>query len=261
VLLAICVLVEVGSPLLKREPPDCTALRVSKCGPPPAGLPLECSALRSSVCDSNGDVEFDDVFKTQQENPPTPGMGIPTLAVVDALLLFTMVLMGASLLIPERVQGRVQGLATLWVSILTLLAGLALLFKAIALVILMVSLLTAVPFGTIAYLCVWGFFNRGGANGTLGLLMTLKVAAAVCLVIAQPRFLQNKGLVLLFLTSLLANAVISFLHGMVPLIVVSITDAIGAIVVDILGLIWAVALLVGALVSILKVLRLKRVAT
>ncbi|MDX1556424.1 MAG: cation transporter, partial [Xanthomonadales bacterium] len=36
-------------------------------------------------------------------------------------------------------------------------------------------------------------------------LMLLKVVAAVCLVLAHQRFLQNKGLVLLFLTSLLAN--------------------------------------------------------
>lgn len=261
VMLAIAVLVEVGSPvLLPQKPPDCAALKVTKCGPLPPGLPAECASMRASVCDSGEDVDFDDVFKTQQENPPTPGMGIPYLAVVDALLLFTLALMGASLLIPERVHGRVQGMATLVVSILALLTGLAMLFKAIALLILMVSLLTAVPFGTIAYLAVWGFFNRGGASGTLGLLMTLKVAAAVCLVIAQPRFLQNKGLVLLVLTSMLANAIVSFLHGLVPRVVVSITDAIGAIVVDVLGLLWAVALLVGALVSIVKVLRLKRVA-
>ena len=38
-------------------------------------------------------------------------------------------------------------------------------------------------------------------------------------------------------------------------------DAIGAIVVAILGLIWAVVLLIGALVSIFRVLKLKRTAT
>ena len=65
---------------------------------------------------------------------------------------------------------------------------------------------------------------------------------------------------LLILTSLLANAVVSFLHGLVPIVLVSITDALGAIVVSVLALIWAVVLLVGALVSIVKVLRLTRVA-
>ena len=262
VLLALAVLVEVGSPvLLPQKPPDCSALRGTRpCEAPPPGLPEDCLPLHRSVCEG-ADVKMDDVLRTQKENPPTPGMGIPYLALVDGLLLLTLALMGASLLIPERVHGRVQGLATLIGAGVALLTGIGLLFAAIGLLITMVSLLAAVPFGTIAYLAVWGFFNRGGAAGTLGLLMTFKLAAGVCLVLAHQRFLQNKGLVLLFLTSLLANAVVSFLHGLVPGILVSITDAVGAIIVSILGLIWAVLLLVGALVSIVKVLRLKRVAT
>ncbi|MCY1019942.1 hypothetical protein [Pyxidicoccus sp. MSG2] len=262
VLLALSVLVEVGSPvLLPQKPPDCSALRGTKpCAPPPAALPDACLPLHKSVCEGEG-VDPDDVLRTQQENPPTPGMGIPYLALVDGLLLLTLALMGASLIIPERVHGRVQGLATLIGAVVALLSGIGLLIAAIALLITMVSLLCAAPFGTLAYLAVWGFFNRGGAAGTLGLLMTFKLAAGVCLVLAHQRFLQNKGLVLLYLTSLLANAVVSFLHGMVPGILVSITDAVGAIIVAILGLIWAVLLLVGALVSIVKVLRLKRMAT
>lgn len=262
VLLVLAVLVEVGSPvLLPRAPPDCSALKGRPpCAPVPPGLPEDCLPLHTSVCEG-GDVKMDDVLRTQKENPPTPGLGVPYLALVDGLLLLTLALMGASLLIPERVHGRVQGLATLVGAVVALVAGIGLLLVAIGLLITMVSLLAAVPFGTIAYLAVWGFFNRGGAAGTLGLLMTLKLAAGVCLVLAHQRFLQNKGLVLLFLTSLLANAVVSLLHGLVPLILVSITDAVGAIIVAILGLIWAVLLLVGALVSIVKVLRLKRVAT
>jgi hypothetical protein len=260
-LLVLAVLVEVGSPvLLPRAPPDCSALKgLPPCAPPPPALPEDCLPLHASVCEG-GDVKMDDVLRAQRENPPTPGLGIPYLALVDALLLLTLALMGASLLIPGRVHGRVQGLATLIGAILALLTGIGLLLAAIGLLITMVSLLAAVPFGTIAYLAVWGFFNRGGAAGTLGLLMLFKLGAGVCLVLAHPRFLQNKGLVLLYLTSLLANAVVSFLHGLVPLILVSITDAVGAIIVAVLGLLWAVLLLVGALVSIVKVLRLKRVA-
>jgi hypothetical protein len=268
VLLALAVLVEVGSSLLqKAQPPDCSLLeRVPKelaCADRPlAGLPAGCEPMRSSVCvDAKGeDVSFSDVLRTQRENPPTPGMGIPSLALLDALLLFTLALMGASLIVPERVHGRVQGMATLVGSIIALLTGITLLTVAFALLMTMVSLLTAVPFGTIAYLAVWGFFNRSGAGATLGLLMTLKVAAGVCLVLAHPRFLQNKGLVLLVFTSLLATAGVSLLHGLVPGILVSITDAIGAILVAVLALLWTGVLLVGALVSILKVLRLKRAA-
>jgi hypothetical protein len=244
VLLGLCVLVEVGASIVLPRP---VASRAD----------IEASLRNEGAQD---DVSVQDVLTMQSENPPTPGLGIPYLALVDGLLLLTLGLMGASLLIPERVHGQVQGVVSLVGAIVALLAGIAMLFGALGLLLLMVSLFTAVPFGTIAYLAIWGFFNRGGASATLGLLMTFKVAAAICLALAHPRFLQNKGLVLLVLTSLLAGAIVSILHGWVPLILVSITDAIGAIVVAILGLIWAVVLLIGALVSIFRVLKLKRTA-
>jgi hypothetical protein len=49
-----------------------------------------------------------------------------------------------------------------------------------------------------------------------------------------------------------ANLIISFLHGFVPIILVSITDAIGAIIVGILAVIWAIILLVFAIISVIK---------
>ncbi len=244
VCLVLAVLIEVGSPvLLPKKAPDRQSLQAS---------------IRDEG--AQDDVDINQVLQVQRDNPPTPGLGIPYLALLDGLLLLTLALVGASLIIPERVHGRVQGLITLIGAVVALLAGFGMLFAAIGLLLLMVGLFTAVPFGTIAYLAVWGFFNRGGAAGTLGLLMLLKVVAAVCLVLAHQRFLQNKGLVLLVLTSLLANAVVSFLHGLVPIVLVSITDALGAIVVSVLALIWAAVLAIGALVSIVKVLRLTRVA-
>src|SRR5690348_9850373 len=135
VLLAIAVLVEVGASLvLPTRPPDCSLLeRVPKqvaCAQGAlSGLPPACEAMRTSVCVEarDEDVSFSDVLRTQRENPPTPGMGIPYLALLDALLLFTLVLMGASLIVPERVHGRVQGLATLIGSIVALLTGVGLL--------------------------------------------------------------------------------------------------------------------------------------
>jgi len=242
VALGLCVLVELGASLVL---------------PRPVASPADLQAsLQSEGVED--EVDLQELLSVQKDNPPTPGMGIAYLALVDGLFLLTLGLMGASLLIPERVHGQVQGVVSLVGAIIALLAGIAMLLAAIGLLLLMVSLLTAVPFGTIAYLAVWGFFNRGGAAATLGLLMTLKVSAGISLALAHPRFLQNKGLVLLYLTSLLATALVSLLHGWVPLILVSITDALGAIVVAILGLLWAVVLRLGSLVSIFRVLKLKR---
>lgn len=186
------------------------------------------------------------------EQASVDGFGVASLAVLDALLILSVGLMGVALLIPERVHGRLQGLVTLVVALLVLLASLALLFAGIQLVTVMVSLFFAAFFGTAAYLLVWGDFDRDGAAMILGLLMMLKLGFAVCLVLAHQRFLENKGLVLLTATSLLAVLIVGFLHALVPGILVSITDMVGAIIVAVLALIWAIVFLIGSLTSIVK---------
>ncbi len=183
---------------------------------------------------------------------PASGFGVPAMLLLDTLLILTVTLMGLSLLIPERVQGRLQGLVTLIVSLVVLIAAVVLLFSSIQLLTLMVSLLLAAPFGTIAYLAAWGGFDRGGAATVLSLVLLLKLGFAICLVVAQQRFLENKGLVLLIATSLIAVLLLSFLHGFVPGILVSITDTVGALVIAILTLIWAVIFLIGAVISVVK---------
>jgi hypothetical protein len=186
-------------------------------------------------------------------NKGTPsGRAIPTMAVLDGLVLFTVLLMGAPMFIPERVFAKTQGVATLVVSLLALIGSVVGIFFTFSLIILMVALFTAFPFGTIVYLIIYGFFDRGGANVTLSLLMMLKLAFAACLVLAHQRFIQNKGLVLIILTSLAANIIVSFLQAMVPLPLVSITDAIAAIIVFVLVVLWAVFFLVGSIVAVVK---------
>jgi hypothetical protein len=109
-------------------------------------------------------------------------------------------------------------------------------------------------FGMIVYLIIYGFFDRTGANVTLSLLMMLKLAFAACLILAHQRFIQNKGLVLIILTSLAANIIVSFLHAIVPVPLVSITDGIAAIVLFVLVIVWAAFFLVGSIVAVVKAL-------
>ncbi len=182
----------------------------------------------------------------------SPGIGIRYLVLVDGILLFTIGLIFAGVFVPEAVQGKVQGIVTVLFSILFLLAAIGMIIAAIAKLILMVSLLLSVPFGTLAYLAIYGSFPKGTAAAILGVLFTLKLGIGVGLILAHQRFLQNKGLVLMVITALLANIVVSFLHGLVPGILVSITDSIAALVVAILGVIWALFLLVGGVISVVK---------
>ncbi|HEY8208848.1 MAG TPA: hypothetical protein VIG99_15265 [Myxococcaceae bacterium] len=239
-LLAVAFCVEVGSTLLKVPAPTLASVQAAVRREDP------------SLNEAQAQAQAADLLKARGEEPPRPGLAISYLALLDGLLLFTVLLMGLSLLLPERVHGRIQGVASLVVSIIDLMLLLLLVPLALALLLLMFGLFVSAPFGTLGYLAIWGFFDRDGAAVTLSLVMGLKVAFAVVLVLSQPRFIQNKGLVLLIATSLVANLVVAFLHGVVPGVMVSITDALAAIVVGVLAFFWAALMLVGALISVVK---------
>lgn len=183
------------------------------------------------------------------------GMAISYLALIDVIMFGTAALMGMSVLFSKRLHARAQGIITLVGAIVLILIAIVLLFIAIAQLIVMVTLLLAFPFGTIAYLIIWGDFPRGDASVVLSLIMFLKVVGLACLVIAQQRFLQNKGLVAMAITSLLGNVVAVFLHGLVPGILVSITDDIAGIVFAIVAIIWAIILLIGSIPAIVRALQ------
>jgi hypothetical protein len=243
-LMALAFLVEIGAGFLLTPRP-------------PAAADLGNLNEKAGVSEDEA-ISQDEILRLRQENEAPPGMAIRYMALLDGLVLFTVGLMGLGLVGPERVLGRLQGVLTLVVSFLVLMGGLFMLLTGFIRLMVMVSLFLAAPFGTLAYLAIYGFFDRGGASVTLSLLMLLKLGFAVCLVLAHQRFLQIKRIMLLVLTSLLANVVISFLYGLVPGFLVSITDALAALVVDILALIWALLMLIFSLVSIVKVLRLRR---
>jgi hypothetical protein len=183
-----------------------------------------------------------------------PGLGIPYLVLVDGVLAYTLGVMVVALVVPERVVGRLQGCATLIVSIVVLLASITMVFVALTLLLLMIGLLASF-FGAAIYFAVFADFPRDAAAVILGVLLTLKVIMAVCLVLAHQRFLQNIGLVILVILSLVLNIVIAFLHDLLPGFLTSITDAVAAIIVAIVGIIWSILLLIGAVIAVLRVIR------
>ena len=184
-----------------------------------------------------------------------PGRALSYLALVDATLLYTVALMALSLVVPERAHGRAQGVATFIGSIVLIIVAFILGLIAFIELMVMVSLFLAFPFGTMAYLAIWGFFPRGEAAAVLSLLMLLKVVAAVFLVLAQQAFLKQKGLLALLLTSVVCNLLIGFLHGLVPLVIVSIVDTLSALIVAIIAVIWGIILLIGSIPSIVSSIR------
>jgi len=118
----------------------------------------------------------------------------------------------------------------------------------------MLALLLAVPFGTAVYFSLFAHFARGEAASILSLLILLKMAFAVLLIMSNPRFLENKGLVFLIFTVLLVNILVAFLHGFPPGFLASITDALAAIIVALIGLVWSLNLLLRSLPAIKKII-------
>ena len=122
-----------------------------------------------------------------------------------------------SLVVPEpHPWSHAQGVLTLILSIVLIIVAFILAIIAFVEMLVMVSLLLSMPFGTIAYLAIWGFFPRRDAGVILSLLMFLKLGFGVFLVLARQRFLQQKGLVLLVLTSFVCYLIVGFFTGLVP---------------------------------------------
>ena len=242
VLLALVVAAELGARLfLKAEAP-----------PPGTLATLASSDPEVIAAFANMSAEGRQAL-LNQERPP--GLAVPALALLDGLLLFTAAMIALDLFTNQKVPVAIQSGATAVFSIIILIAAIVAALAALALVLLMVSLFLAAPFGTLAYLAIYGFFNRAGANVTLSLVIGLKVGFVVCLFLAQQRFLQNITLLLLIGTSFLGSIIISFLHGLVPIILVSITDGVAAIVVAVLAAVWSLVILIPSIISLIKALK------
>ena len=183
------------------------------------------------------------------------GFGVESLKFVDGFLLFSMALMTLGMLIPDYLQAKVQGCLTAIFAIVVIIFALIKIAVVLAKLITMVAMLLSFPFGTIAYIIIFGSFPRAGANAILSLLFILKFVFGVLLVLAHQRFVENLGLVLFVIVAFVANILVSILYGIVPGFLVSITDAIAAIIVMIIGIILAVVLLIGALISIIFALK------
>ncbi len=240
ILIALVVLVETGTGLVQKS-------KAGKAGPNLTNQLGQVTGLKKQLQDV-------DLASSELKSSKPPGLGIPSMALLDGLVFFTVALMGAQFFLGERLHGRIQGIVNLIVSLLVLIAAIVALFGAVIKLMLMVALFLAVPFGTLAYLAGWGFFDTGAAKAVLGLLLLLKLGFAVCLVLSHQSFLKYKGLVLIIVSSFLANLIVSFLHGVVPSILVSITDGIAGIVVLILAAIWAIFLLIFSVLSLKAVL-------
>ncbi len=231
-------------------------------GPPPFAERVQSTLSNPKVValldqyDIDADDARDSLSDTRPENPP--GLGIPALALIEGLLALVLLITALPLLIGERVTGVLTGGLSIIGGLVALLAAIATAIVSFTALMLMVSLLLAAPFGTLAYLALFGSFDTGGAGVFTSLVLGLTLAALVLLVFAQQRFVKGKGLMLLLGTAALLAFVTSLLHSIVPGFLASITDALAALITAIVSAIWALLVLIWGVVAAVRVLRLGR---
>ena len=88
----------------------------------------------------------------------------------------------------------------------------------------------------------------------LATITFFKLACAVLLVIAQQGYLKSTRFIILLLFSLVLDLLLSFLQGLPPGVLVSVTDAIGAIVISIVAIVYALVQAIFAIVAIVRAL-------
>lgn len=214
-------------------------------------------AVTTDLTDTSLGVPADLVAAGPAADTPS-GSGIRYLALLGGLLLFTVLLLGSSVVVSQRAYARVQGLASLVVALAWILMSVLLALAALARLMLMIGLFVSPPFGTLAYLLGWGFFPVGDAAAVLALLPLLKSVFVGFLVASQPRFLQVKGLMPLVALSFGLQVVLGLIHGFLPRVVVSIGAVAWALVTAVVALVWAVVMLVTAVPAIVNAVRVSR---
>lgn len=195
----------------------------------------------------------DGAFKELDELK-SPGFGVASLLNVDMILFFTVLMMTLPLVIPPQRVANMQGIASLIVGLFVTFFSVMLIVKVLVMLWLMITLLLAIPFGTLIYLVKFGHFEVTTAANIMSILMTLKIILAAAIVIAHELFLQNKGLVLMIATSLSVMILISFLHNFPPVLFVSITDAVAAIVVSVIAILWAIRFIISGVSGIRRLI-------
>jgi hypothetical protein len=185
----------------------------------------------------------------------SPGLAVLYMALFDGLLLVTVGSIAMRMFLGQRVHGSLDGPVKLITSLIIIFLSIIALFLAFALLLMLVGLLMAIPFGTIAYFAAFANFGRDQAAAVLSIILALKLAGSGLVAFGDTGLLKDKGMIVMVLLSLLCNLIISFLHSVVPRFLVTITDTIAAIVVAILALIAAIPYLLAGLGSLVRLIK------
>lgn len=186
-----------------------------------------------------------------------PGLGIPNLALPIGLLLCVLVLMVLATLIGHRATSIVNVVVNILGGLVGIIVGFISAIMAFTTLLMLVTLFLAAPFGTLAYLAAFGFFDVDASSTALIAILVFLIVGALFLVVAQQRVLTNKRLMFFVFLVLGLTLITLILHTIVPGILVSITDALAALITAIVAVIWGIAMLIGGIIALIKQFNLR----
>lgn len=186
-----------------------------------------------------------------------PGLGGAYLALLDGILLYSVILMSIGHFRFKALTARVTSAVTLVLSVLGAIGTLLLIIAAFTLIMLMLGLLLAAPFGTIAYFAAYAQFPKNEAVAALSFVIVLKLFFLVMLALTHPGYLQNKGLVIMIGLSLFATWLTSLLIALPPSFLSSITDAVGALITAVIAFVVLILIFITSIVAVVKSLRFR----
>lgn len=186
-----------------------------------------------------------------------PGLGGPYLALLDGILLYSVIRMGVDQLRIRKLRlksviARIFAVLTLIASFFGAFGAFLLILFAFFAIVSMVGLLLAAPFGTIAYFAAFADFPKTTAVAALSFIIVLKVFFLVMLALADRGYLNNKGLLTMVGLSLLATWLTSFLIAMPPGFLASITDAVGALITAIIAFVMLILIFITSIIAIAR---------
>lgn len=184
-----------------------------------------------------------------------PGLGGPYLALLDGIILYTIILMAIGHFDFKAQTARIASVVTLILSFIGVFGALLMIIAAFVAIFLMLGLLLAAPFGTIAYFATYADFPKGVAVGALSFIMVLKLFFLVMLALTDLGYLKNKGLVILVALSLLATWLTSFLIALPPGFLSSITDAVGALITAVIAFVVLIVMFIMSIVAVYRSLK------
>lgn len=184
------------------------------------------------------------------------GLSMPAMGLIDGLLLWLLLTLVTSTIIPAPVHNKLRALLTPLVYLVAVIVAVFVFFGGVLKLTLMLSLLLAVPFGPLVYLSVYGNFGTDGVTLVTGIVTGFRAAVLVILCISSWRYLKNKTLISMATAGFISGFLVGLIFALLPGILHSVGDAVLAIIFAVLASVMSIVMFVRSIPALLSAFRI-----